>query len=57
MTKLLLAAAVCLLAVIAFALVSSQHRADVEQHERAQRSAAYLDCKAHAKDPDLCVAP
>jgi hypothetical protein len=46
-----------LLAWIGFNVQQSESRAADARHERAKAAAAYLDCRAHAKYPEMCIAP
>ncbi len=55
--KLLAAVAVVLLAVICFVVVQNSVREADARQDFARRNAAYLDCVAHAKYPDVCPVP
>jgi hypothetical protein len=46
-----------LLAWIGVNVQQSESRAAYAEHERAQQAAAYLACVAHAKYPEMCLAP
>ncbi len=55
--KLLASVAVVLLAVICFVVVQNSVREADARQGLARRNAAYLDCVAHAKYPDVCPVP
>jgi hypothetical protein len=49
--------AVIILAWIGFNIQASESRAAEARRDRVRQATEYLDCKAHAKDPSLCLAP
>jgi len=50
-------AVLLLLFWIGWNIQSAESRRQEAQREYARQAAAYLDCTAHAKYPDLCIAP
>lgn len=54
---ILVVVVVGLLAWIGVNVQQSENRARDAQHEKEVEAQQYLDCTAHAKYPDLCIAP